>query len=249
MLVNREETVQSRFEKMSDLKILIHLPKCSGTTISTNLRRHLGSRFFHYIRGGDHEALAGHIANGFANVDVMMIHNSGFPYQLLPKDLDIEYMTITREPISAAVSMYNFATNAAHTRNYHRVKGMSFWQFYAYCHKINIWHPNFQTYYLCGRRQPDVLKRFINRYQVKLYRMKQAAQAYTDLTGLELDPSLDRNRAPNYHKLDDALDGPVYRAESQKNMLTVQDLSEQDTQILKELFDLDLRLWRMAGSK
>ena len=37
------------------LNIVLHLPKCGGTTFAANLKAHIGTRFFHYISRQDEE--------------------------------------------------------------------------------------------------------------------------------------------------------------------------------------------------
>jgi len=212
--------------RTTPLKVYIHLPKCGGTTIDANLNHHLGDRFFQDVTRDDWKALQGHAATGFEDVDVVTVHNANFPYERVLEGIEAEFITVCREPLSAAVSMYNFATSAQHTRNFDRVKDLDFWQFVAFAHKINIWAPNFQCYYLCGSRSWEEAEAFLNRHKVKLYMLADLDRVYRDLAGWPLDPALDRNRSPK------------------KRLKT--DLSETETRILKELFDVDMELWRHA---
>lgn len=233
---------------MGELKILIHLPKCGGTTIAANLENRLEDRFFHYISKAHDPILQHHIETGFRDIDVMMIHNPKFPYDRIPAEIEADYLAVCREPLSAAVSMYNFATNARHTRNYDKVRGLNFWQFYAFTNKINMWRPNFQTYYMCNKWHLAALEAFLDRHAVRLFPMARMAEAYSSLTGAELDPTLDRNRSPNYHKLEHALTSPTFAVENTSKMITIDDLAEEELRLLADLFDVDLELWRRANA-
>lgn len=208
------------------LKVYIHLPKCGGTTVDANLNHHLGDRFFQYVSRDDWRDLQGHVANGFENIDVMTVHNGNFAYDKVLDGVETEFITVCREPVSAAVSMYNFATSATHTRNFARVKDLNFWQFVAYSHKINIWSPNFQCFYLCGSRSWDDAQAFLETYKVRVHTLSDLNAVYKELSGQALDPALDRNRSPK--------------------TLEKTDLSETELRILNELFDMDIELWRHA---
>ncbi|WP_172300522.1 sulfotransferase family 2 domain-containing protein [Pseudoruegeria sp. HB172150] len=225
-------------------QVFLHLPKCGGTTLTAHLETRLGPRFFHYISKRHDAALRAHAETGFAGIDVVMVHNPKFPHDLLPPGA--RYSAIVREPVAAAISMYNFATNARHTRNYDQVKDLSFWQFFAYCHRISMWRPNFQSYYLCGRWHLAALEGFLDRHRVRLHTMDGLDAVCRDLTGQGLDPALDRNRAPSFHRLDDAMGAAAGRVENPAGLVTRGDLSEKDLRVLRALFETDMALWQMA---
>lgn len=228
------------------LKIFIHLPKCGGTTITANLQQHLGERVFQYISKAHDAALMAHIENRFDGVDAIAVHNPKFPYQSLPEGIETECIAVCREPVSAALSMYNFATNARHARHYKDVRDLDFWQFFAYCHRINMWAPNFQTHYLCNYRRLPALERFLTERAVRLYPMDRLDEAYRALSGHALDRSLDRNRFPDFHPLPDALHSAAMAPARAPRKVTRDDLTERDLRVLLALFDLDQELWNRA---
>ncbi|MDJ0825029.1 MAG: hypothetical protein QNJ16_05940 [Rhodobacter sp.] len=228
------------------LKIYLHLPKCGGTTFAANVLRQFGSRCFHYISAAHLADLHRHIDTGFGGIDVVLVHSPDFPYDAMPRDIDVEYLAVCREPISAVASMYNFATNAAHSKFYPKVKGLGFWQFVAYSHKINIWHPNFQSYYLCGNRRWDAVAAFIEEFSVQLFTLDELDWVFRRLTGQGLDPTLDRNRAPTYHALADPLAEAASSVGAMADMVSAEDFSDLDRRLLEELFDTDQKLWRAA---
>ncbi|NIZ13224.1 hypothetical protein [Phaeobacter sp. HF9A] len=212
--------------RTTPLKVYIHLPKCGGTTVDANLNAHLGPRFFQYVNRSDWPTLQRHAATGFRDIDVITVHNARFPYERMLTNIEAEYIAVCREPISAALSMYNFAITATHTQNYDRVKELTFWQFMALSHRIPIWSPNFQCYYLSGERNWEAAEAFLHRFGVTLYTLSELDDAYRRLTGQPLAPSLDRNKSSK----------TVMRA----------DLSEMECGILEELFDIDAQLWNRA---
>jgi hypothetical protein len=229
------------------LTIVLHLPKCGGTTFSANFRAHLGPRFFHYIAQRDAPTLEHHIETGFRDIDVMMVHNGKFPHHRLPEDLPKRYLALVREPISAAVSMYNFATSATHTNNYERVKDLDFWRFWALTNAIEMWRPNFQTFYMTGRRDIPAAERFLETYQVALYPMSQMGPVYREISGQDLDRSLDRNRAPFFHPVQNALEAAPVPARHPERMIRKADLPARDLALLAELFQTDAYLWERAN--
>lgn len=234
---------------MSKTKIFLHLPKCGGTTIAANLENHLGDRFFHYISKVHDDILMRHIETGFRDIAVMMVSNPKFPHAKISPELEVEYLAICREPVSAAVSLYNFTTNARHTRNYKMVRGLSFWEFYAYAHRIDMWRPNFQTYYMCNGWNLAALDSFLERHSVQLFTMADMKDVYRRLSGRKIDPALDRNRSPNFHKIDNALTSPTFSVDDTSKMISTKDLSKKDLRILSALFEVDFELWRRATRK
>lgn len=212
--------------RTTPLKVYIHLPKCGGTTVDANLNAHLGPRFLQYVNRSDWSKLQCHAATGFRDIDVITVHNASFPYARMLAGIEAEYIAVCREPISAAVSMYNFATTANHTQNYERVKGLEFWQFMSLAHKIPIWAPNFQSFYLSGDRDWDTARAFLDRFDVNLYTLAELNIAYQRLAGQPLDPTLDRNKSPK--------------------TVSIGDLSNTELRILNDLFNVDAQLWDHA---
>lgn len=212
--------------RTTPLKVYIHLPKCGGTTVDANLNAHLGKRFLQYVNRNDWPKLQRHAASGFTDIDAITVHNARFPYARVLTGIEVEYIAVCREPVSAAVSMYNFATTATHTQNYERVKGLDFWQFMAYAHTISLWAPNFQSYYLCGERDWDAAEAFLDRFDVALHPLSELNDVYRGISGQSLDPALDRNKSPK--------------------SVRVSDLTDTERRLLTELFDVDEKLWQRA---
>ncbi|MVO18521.1 sulfotransferase family 2 domain-containing protein [Parasedimentitalea huanghaiensis] len=214
---------------MKPLKVFVHLPKCGGTSVDANLRHHYGDRFFQYVGKKDNMAFKQHQKTGFRNVEIMTIHNGLFKYETAFEGIETSFFSVCRDPVSAAVSMFNFATTAKHTQNYTRVKGLDFWQFMSLSHKIPIWAPNFQSYYLAGQRSWQAVQARLVALDLNMAALADLNAVYHDMTGHHMDPTLDRNKS--------------------EKRLNASDLSPKELSIVTELFDVDMRLWDQVMAK
>lgn len=209
--------------KQEALRVFIHLPKCGGTTIEANLVNHFGDRVFKFFGQNQMDDLRKHIDSGFKGVDFVTIHHPRFKYKHAFGNRPVKYYALARDPVDASVSLYNFATEKTHTRNYNNVRGMSFWQFVAYSHTIQEWRPNFQSYYLCSSRKLEKQIEFVDRIKPEIWRLEQIDLLYKVMTGREIDPSLVANVS--------------------KKQVHVNELTATEKRILSELNQVDQKLW------
>ncbi|MHC1699664.1 MAG: hypothetical protein AB9900_01610 [Humidesulfovibrio sp.] len=92
----------------STVIVFDHIPKCAGTTFEVWLTAAYGGKRVYAHCPADYVAL---MRQGSRDFKVVADHYTWATHCFLPAELNVAYVTMIREPLQAAISLYNFTRN------------------------------------------------------------------------------------------------------------------------------------------